>query len=433
LGGSDISSEQPANCGWTNAQRAAVIEELNLIHSHPAFKSSNRCVNLLDYLVQCALNLGEHDIKERTIGVEVFGRDPDYDVGIDPIVRRIAGEIRKRLAQYYHEQQNNRRVTIHLLRGSYLPTFEFRAEVPDFTLPHAATVEPLKEAGTTLPPEPAQLPRTASLSYRRVNARKWILAAAALLFTACACCALIWMKTIHSPLYRVWKPLLDSGEVIMVCLPIRDDLPVAEDQQRSQAASNSVSPSSTDSQASAQASSPSTIFRDVYAGNTITALISTFRKQTSLRPATAIKFRDFRQMPAVLIGGSNNPWVPILLSSLRYSVQYDAESHEAWIRDAQNPSMHEWSTNRARQSTGSSEQYAIVSRVFNQQSGQWVIALSGLEAEGTEAAAELVVDPKYAKLIPAAITEKGNFQIVLKTTVIGGEPGPLQVLAVQSW
>ena len=61
------------------------------------------------------------------------------------------------------------------------------------------------------------------------------------------------------------------------------------------------------------------------------------------------------------------------------------------------------------------------------------MSLSGLQAKGTEGAAELVSDPQYSKLLPTSIHKDGNFQIVLKVSIIGGEPGPLQILAVQTW
>ncbi len=41
------------------------------------------------------------ELKERTLGIEEFGVDPDYDTNLDPVVRTTAAEIRKRLAQYY--------------------------------------------------------------------------------------------------------------------------------------------------------------------------------------------------------------------------------------------------------------------------------------------------------------------------------------------
>lgn len=52
----------------------------------------------LEFVVERKL---EAQLKERTIGVEIFGRPSDYETSADPIVRVKATEIRKRLAQHY--------------------------------------------------------------------------------------------------------------------------------------------------------------------------------------------------------------------------------------------------------------------------------------------------------------------------------------------
>ena len=54
-------------------------------------------------MVELALKGQTENLKERTIGIDVFERNPDYDTNIDHVVRTTAGEIRKRIAQYYHE------------------------------------------------------------------------------------------------------------------------------------------------------------------------------------------------------------------------------------------------------------------------------------------------------------------------------------------
>ena len=53
----------------------------------------------------------------------VFHRPPDYDANADPIVRVTAGEIRKRIAQYYHEEDAAGEIQIDLRPGSYVPEF----------------------------------------------------------------------------------------------------------------------------------------------------------------------------------------------------------------------------------------------------------------------------------------------------------------------
>ncbi len=60
-------------------------------------------------------------LKERTLGIEIFGRDADYDTASDPIVRVTATEIRKRIAQYYQEPGHETELRLSLPSGSYVP------------------------------------------------------------------------------------------------------------------------------------------------------------------------------------------------------------------------------------------------------------------------------------------------------------------------
>jgi hypothetical protein len=67
---------------------------------------------------------GETDaLKERTIGIEVFGRTAGYDTAADHIVRSTAGDVRRRLAQYYDENGHGGGLRIDFPSGSYVPHF----------------------------------------------------------------------------------------------------------------------------------------------------------------------------------------------------------------------------------------------------------------------------------------------------------------------
>ena len=81
---------------------------------------------MLRYVVRAAIDGRASDLKERTLGVEVFGRDPDYDTNADPVVRISAGEVRKRIAQFYHENGHGVKLEIELPVGSYVPEFMLR-------------------------------------------------------------------------------------------------------------------------------------------------------------------------------------------------------------------------------------------------------------------------------------------------------------------
>ena len=88
----------------TNEDRDAILRELKKVLTSPQFSSSKRYPALLQYVVQKTLEGKSDLLKERTLGVEVFDRQPTYDTSTDTVVRYTAGEVRKRLSLYYHEQ-----------------------------------------------------------------------------------------------------------------------------------------------------------------------------------------------------------------------------------------------------------------------------------------------------------------------------------------
>jgi hypothetical protein len=82
--------------------------------------NSKRYPALLRYVVEQTLAGQATGLKERTIGIEVFGRMPTYDTNTDTVVRYTAGEVRKRLSLLHHEVPDSR-IQIHLSARSYQP------------------------------------------------------------------------------------------------------------------------------------------------------------------------------------------------------------------------------------------------------------------------------------------------------------------------
>src|SRR5215472_9800413 len=100
-----------------------IREQLERLLAHPLFANSKRYPALLAYAVEQALLGNASELKERSIGVEVFGRSPTYDANADPVVRITAGEVRKRLTQYYYDPMHRGELVIELPIGSYVPSF----------------------------------------------------------------------------------------------------------------------------------------------------------------------------------------------------------------------------------------------------------------------------------------------------------------------
>ena len=97
-----------ASASWDIAQvarspegKALLKRYLNEITGGSAFKGSPRSAQFLEYIIWQSATGKIADLKERTIGVELFGRSPAYDTGEDAIVRVTASDVRKRLVQHY--------------------------------------------------------------------------------------------------------------------------------------------------------------------------------------------------------------------------------------------------------------------------------------------------------------------------------------------
>ena len=106
--------------------QAAVRAELEAMLVTPIFVQSGRCKRFLNYIVEQTLSGHASQLKERTIGINVFERANDYDTGDDSIVRVTANEVRKRIGQFYQESPQAHLVQIDLPRGSYVPEFRIQ-------------------------------------------------------------------------------------------------------------------------------------------------------------------------------------------------------------------------------------------------------------------------------------------------------------------
>src|ERR1700693_780571 len=111
--------EEPACGDATSADQgfpdaATIRQQLDRLFANPHFRNSRRCQALLKHVVEAYLDGCLDRVKERCIGFEVFGRAANYDTSLDSIVRTSAGEVRKRLAQYYLEPEHEHEIRIVL-------------------------------------------------------------------------------------------------------------------------------------------------------------------------------------------------------------------------------------------------------------------------------------------------------------------------------
>jgi len=88
----------------------------------------------LRFVVEAHLGGKDNELKESVIAVEVFGRRPDFDSRLDPVVRTEAARLRARLSEYYKEG-NADALVIELPKGGYVPRFREVEEERQVTAP----------------------------------------------------------------------------------------------------------------------------------------------------------------------------------------------------------------------------------------------------------------------------------------------------------
>lgn len=405
-----LSAEESHHFRAGDPDRESILQQLERILAYPAFRHSRRYPNLLRYIVEHALNGGSH-LKERTLGVEVFGRDPDYDTNEDPVVRIAAGEIRKRIAQYYHEPGHESELQIDIPSGSYAPEFRMPQEA------HSSGPE-LHAAGAT-----ADAQRTKRTAGRRL----WIYAAVALAcVTVVAGAGHVKAWTVSTALEDFWYPVLRSSAPAMVCVGEPSSL---QSRPAQQPADFSVSDHIYDATDHITFSDANALFR-------LAQFLGSRGKGSRLQAADSTTLTDLRQGPIILVAGFDNSWTLRISQSLRYHFEGTPERKIFWIADRSNPQLRSWSVNFGEKYSQLTQDYAIVSRFSDPTTGEPVVIAAGLGENGTISAGEFLTDPeemeRATRNAPKNWRNK-NIEIVLATQVIGEKSGPPRVAASYFW
>ncbi|AFJ03729.1 Adenylate cyclase [Methylophaga frappieri] len=116
-----------------------VREHAEKILASRYFSNSTRQQRFLKYLVSQSLSDDAPSLKGYTIGIEVFDREPDFDPGVDSIVRVEATRIRNKLREYYEKEGAQDEVRIHFRKGTYKLEFTIGSQTPERVTPEENT------------------------------------------------------------------------------------------------------------------------------------------------------------------------------------------------------------------------------------------------------------------------------------------------------
>lgn len=104
-------------------QRDVVLAHLGRIVSSATFRDSPRLQEILSFLVRETLSARGSQIKEYTIGAEVYGRR-GHDSSRQSIIRTAMGRLRTALSKYYEREGKAEGLHIEIRRGEYTPVFQ---------------------------------------------------------------------------------------------------------------------------------------------------------------------------------------------------------------------------------------------------------------------------------------------------------------------
>jgi hypothetical protein len=427
------------------AAQPQVRELLDEILRSVPFRTSRQCQDMFRYIVERSLAGSDDSLRERVIGIEVFGRAPDYDTAEDPVVRLRAADVRKRLAQYYQTQKNSiGQWKIEIPTGSYKARFH----PPEGAVSQAAVATDVTQRSSdeAVSQRPQQLVVNTRLGRRKAF---WASGAAIL-----AVAALASLMLAHNTASRTgtafdlfWAPVFDIPRPVLVCAG-SNSVYVLSDKAREKY--RAIHSHQEDATLNLEVAIPPGELRnysgedfipvkdrylttgDTSAITQVSAVLVSRHHPYDLRFGTDLSFGDLRNSSAVLIGAFNNSWTLNTTDNLRF-VFDSGDSPQMHVKDRFDSSRSWWPKALGERD---SEDYAIVSRILDSSTGSVHLIIAGLTHRGTQAAGdfttsrELIAD--FVKQAPKEWNRK-NLQIVLHTNVVNDTPESPTVVATYYW
>jgi hypothetical protein len=463
--GTAISAWRPK----TESERQLVRSQLEKVASDGKFTASKRYPSMLRYIVEQTLEGNEDGLKERTLGVEVFHRPPDYDTNLDPVVRLCAVEVRKRLVQYYQSPTHAGELRIELNPGSYVPVFsEPATDLPNVDAPikDAPIVEAIPAEApfsATVLPEADDLARAEQIGQpKRTRKIYWlaVLVAFGVFIVGISILGARYWRYFVKPksaLEDVWSPLLTSSKPILLCMGGSKviTLPGSQLAELQRGA---------DEDSSLQAFSDKNDFvpfSDVQILVRFLSMVEAHGHVFKIQNFRSTVSSQLREGPVVLIGALNNDWTLNRTSSLRFhfrgiedpnSNHWIEETHHFpcggpgqpacppnsvyWIEDRLHPESRAWQVSAQAREGDVLKDYAIAARFTDEGTGQVFLVAAGIAGSGTRAAGEFLTDEADLKQLAdsaGADWGKKNFEVVLSAQVVNGVQGKPKVEAKAFW
>jgi len=439
--------------------KVALRQHVSEIVNGEAFKGSERSISFLEFIVEKAIT-GEFDsLKERLIGIRLFGRSPSYNTGEDSIVRVTASNVRKRLLQHYGRYGRVSRFQINLPARTYIP--EITSQRPEAQRlvgrdPHLSehSAHKIDTMGADQISALNGAPVASSVTHQnapssRVEIRQLIFYCALIATLALS----LWVFGMHFARTNVsskdttpnlalpWSLLLGSAHPMQIITSDRGLVDIEQLAKReitvSQYADHVYIPDHLPPEVfrlcQAILSSNRATAADIPIVVAITELAHSRSQKVSVHPAREIQVQDLYKEGNFIFLGSprSNPWVSLYDDEMDFRFEFDQNSYESIhnVHPLANdgtlrnivPSKDGWS-------------YGIIAFLPNRDVQGSALILSGLDVEGTQASGRLIMDlPRMSTILHnCGVGDSGAspyFELLLRAQSVAGSATNTEVVA----
>ena len=428
-----------------------------------AFKGSQRSGQFLTHVVERAIAGHFEALKERVIGVELFGRTPSYDTGEDAIVRVTASEVRRRLLQHYGQYGASSEFRISLPSGSYVPEIirepkrkrdldEEKGFQQDSTPASDASVGTDSTPNLTVTSRADSGQKSTSGAGRRIP---WM--AVGIVLSAMNIAILIarpgTFSAVHSPQKAAgtisvlpWSAFFNSQSSTHLVLSDPTIVTIQEftGQQISTSdyANHNYIPEPNTLSAETNRLSHIILREDNPAevdtpiALNIARIAQASSRKIIVHEARAIQLADLKNDDNFIFLGSprSNPWSALFSDQLDFRFVFDRPSNQEIIQNVR-PRPNELQSYIPTALGGATGQsFAIVALVQSPDQNGHVLLIAGANAEGTEAAGRIITDERRLSAIlqQCGVSPTGplqKFELLLRLNTMAGSPSNFEVVA----
>jgi hypothetical protein len=449
----DTRKAEIARIVQTEQDIASLQLHLQELIDGAAFKGSHRSGQFLRYIVEQAIAGHFESLKERVIGVELFGRSPSYDTGDDAIVRVTASDVRRRLLQHYGKYGATSEFRLILPLGSYIPEIIRRPRTkvdlyePDAGQHHkskAARQGPLNVTSSADPTADAPSRMRSGIPWLRLG---FVLTALNLVVAV----AMFWAAHVSKPAtvptaVLPWSAFFSSPNTTHL---ITSDPNIAEIQgftggqiSVSDYANHNYIP-----EPNKLTPEINRFCRVILRGDkaaavdtviavNIAQIAQASSRKIKVHAARNIQLSDLKTDDNFIFLGSprSDPWSALFSDQLDFRFVFDKDSEQEIIRNARPrpqelpsyvPTAPGWATGQS---------FALIAFVKNPDQNGHVLLLAGENREGTEAAGRLVTDlARISEVLQkCGVPPSGplqHFELLLQLNMMAGSPNNVDVVA----